>query len=108
MPNPISPQQNSQMSAEDAKASLGIATMLMQQLMPKASPEATDSPQNAETPQTPQNTPTDEMTPRIEDLEGRFDKLEKEVKQSIKEEIGGIKEMIKKSLENGDEKEQTE
>mgnify|MGYP001586939415 FL=1 len=106
MPNPISPQQNSQtpnsqnneLTVEEAKAAMGISTALMQQLMPKAPQEATESPTNAETPETPQDTQEDKITPRIEDLEGKFGELEKEVKKTIKEEIGGIKELIKEAL----------
>lgn len=104
-----SKQNIQEMSAEDAKASMGIATMLMQQLMPKAPQEGTEAPTNAETPETPQDTQEDKITPRIEDLEGKFGELEKEVKKTIKEEISGIKEMIKEALsEDADKKEQTE
>ena len=102
-------QQNQDMSVEDAKASMGIATALMQQIMPKAQPEGqqegTESSTNAEKPEMGQDTQEDKITPRIEDLEGRFGELEKEVKKTIKEEISGIKDMIKKALQDGEQEE---
>lgn len=63
-----SQQQNSEMSPEDAKASLGIATMLQSQLMPQ---EETTSP--AEEPGTQeQPEQQEEVKTQIEGLETRL------------------------------------
>lgn len=79
--NPQNSQE--QMTPEDAKASLGIATHLQSQLMPQ--PQATQTPEPAPQPPTNQETPTDTAN-QMQGLESR-----------IMDEIGALKEEIKKA-----------
>ena len=108
----INSQNSQEMDAESAKASMGISTRLLDQLMhqnaSQAPPEALVS--SLEAPGTPEKLEPQEdmMTPRMEALEGKFGELEKEVKKTIKDEIGTLKETIQKALTEEDvEKEQT-
>lgn len=104
----ITPQQNSQeqMTPEDAKASMGIATFLMDNLMPKAEQPPTEAPsepqQAPSEPETPETTP-DTPDPDFEALKAEFDsklqEMEKSTKDTIRAEIGGIKDMIKEALQ---------
>lgn len=95
--------QPDEITPEDAKASMGIATFLQDQMMPQA-PE--EQPQNGS--QSPEMAPEQPQQPQVDpeaitaEVEG---KVMKEVKSLIKEEIGGIKDMLKEAL---DEEENTD
>lgn len=88
----------SNMTPEDAKASLGIATMLQSKLLPQDASIATESDIEQEQPQ-------EDLTSRIDVLETQFQEFQKATQQMIKDEIGGIKDMIKESLQEDDKEE---
>lgn len=103
------PDQNSQpqMNADDAKASLGIATALQQQLMPQAPQDAaqTSEPNGqspAPEPPTNQTTPEDTQA-QMEGLESRImdelGTLRDEVKQVAGKDTGKELEDIKKQIQ---------
>lgn len=96
--------EDMQMNPDDAKASLGIATALQDQLMPQIPQEVQkeEIPQEQAENQQPQE---DIITPRMEELEGKFTDLEKEIKALIKDEISGMKDMIKEALSEDDKTE---
>ena len=89
----------SQMTPDEAKASLGMATALQDQLL-----TLHGNTQSSETPEMPveqdqnQEQPTDTITPRIDELENKFVEFEKEIKKSIKNEINGIKTMVEQAI----------
>ena len=94
------PNSQADMTPEDAKASLGIATYLQGMLMPQEpieGEETQEMPQGEEQEQEPQIDPE----ALKEEISGA---LMKDVKKMIKEEIGGIKDMLKEALKD-DEKE---
>ena len=95
--------QNSQeMTPEEAKSSLGVANMLMEQLMPQKQMEM-----EAESDQTQETAPGQEQmeqpneTPPI-DSEGLKNEIMVEVgktiEESIQKEMGGLRDMIKQAL----------
>ena len=100
----MEPQQTQQndMTPEEAKASLGIATYLQQQMLPQGVP--IDGDKTAEmAPDSDLTLETEEdLTPRIDDLESQFKDFQKEVKKMIKDEIGGIRQDIKDALQEDD------
>lgn len=88
------PQQN-QMSPEDAKAIMGTATHLQSFLLPpKVDPQGTP-------PQAPQQDPDAQ---KIDALQQEFQDFKKQVGSSIKEEMGGIKDLIKQALKEDEPK----
>lgn len=82
-------QMQTDMTAEEAKASLGVATFLQEQLIPKAQEQA---------PMEEQQAPQDDVTPRIDELETKIGDLEKSVQETIQKEMGGLKDLIKEAL----------
>ena|SRR3990167_2227820 len=91
---------NSQnLTPDEAKASLGIATWLQDKLIPKVS-EASQTPENAPTDKETPETGEDTITPRIDDLEGKFDELKETVEKTVKDGINELKQEIKDALEN--------
>lgn len=100
----MEPQENQQdlspeMTPEEAKASLGIATMLQQQHLDSQMP-----PESSEGAENTQSGEKQQIDPEAlkEEISGD---LMKEVKKMIKEEIGGIKDMIKEALKEDGNKE---
>ena len=101
------PQDNLQVNSQEPQdnpdetaAVLSFATHLSEQLLPK-------SPQTQETGATSDLEQRDEITVKEEkpevDIEAKLKDLRKELKATIKEEISGIKEIIKESLAEDDE-----
>ncbi len=89
--------QNTQvdMTPEEAKASLGIATYLQQQMLPQGVPiDPSESPEMGEGGDLELET---EEVPE-EDIKGEFEAFKKETQKMIKDEIGSIKEMIKSAI----------
>lgn len=95
----ISQPTNQELTPDEAKAALGTATYLQEQLIPRQTQE--NAPQNA------QNGEMDETgeDEKYADLEARIGEVEKSTRTAIKEEIGGIKDMIKQLLEEEKEDE---
>ena len=97
-------QQNMQeMTADEAKASLGIATALQDKLMPQAPQEAQDTPGGEQKTQ-------DEMAAHKQETQGAIDAIKKDLEQKItdheqrttgviKQEVQNIKDMIQQLLE---------
>lgn len=105
-------QDPSQMSPEDAKASLGMANMLMQQIMPQQPqqpPEASQTQESApgqEQPQeatkeTPKESAKQEKDP-MKEMELMFttklDEIRQELKKDNQREIDTLKETITQAL----------
>lgn len=99
--------QNTQidLSPDEAKASLGVATHLMDQLMPREQQQPESSQEQAQNEQ-PTQSQEDTVTPRVDELEGKFGDLEKEVKKTIKDELGGIKDMIQELIKEDNGKQE--
>lgn len=101
--NPDQMQESNpqEMSPEEAKAGLGLATRLNEQMLVAQAPQP--EPQ-AETPQEKEVQPDDS---KFTDLEGKMDDkmeiLRTELKDTIKAEIGSIKDEIKNALANEQE-----
>lgn len=88
-----------QMSADQSKASLGIATHLQSMLLPQVS-QTQENAQGQE-----QTAPTqDETSQKIDELAGQFNDFKKEVNSTIKDQIGQVKDMVQEALIS-DEKE---
>lgn len=86
--NPNENQVNpNELSPDEAKASLGIATRLSEQFF------------------NPKQEKPKETTPMEENPEDLKKDIMQDVKSLIKEEIGGIKEMLKEALKDDSEKE---
>lgn len=100
--NPNESQVNNpQMNADTAAASLAFATQLQEQMMPNMTMEASQTPETA--PEQDLEMETQETAPV--DPEAIKSEILKDVKKMIKDEIGGIKDMIKSALkEDGEEK----
>lgn len=98
---PIPEQSQMKMSPDEAAASLGFATNLMSQMMPKA-PEGQQPQEMAPEQDDMRGMEEDTITPRMDEMEAKFEELEKGVKQTIKEEIGQIKELVQSALEEDD------
>lgn len=95
---PQNTQVNNDMTPEEAKASLGIATYLQEQMLAQMNPqmaqEGSNSLENA--PQEDLSLDTEESPE--EDMKAEFEAFKKETKKMIKDEIGGIKDMLKEVL----------
>ena len=92
--NPEETQLNQEeMTAEESKAALGLATTLTEQML------MSQAQQNAPIEEAPEKELELEVeeTPEV-DPEALKSDLMKDVKKLIKEEIGGIKEMLKEAL----------
>lgn len=98
--------QQTQLTPEEAKASLGIATFLQDSLMPKGSVDGSTSIQNGTgQEQTPQNEPTapqEDIGAKMADMElnmnKKLDEIRQEMKTDNQREIDGIKQTIKDAL----------
>jgi len=88
-----------QMTPEEAKASLGIATYLQDQMMPQAPQEQEMGQEEGQEMEQPEDT----ITPRIDELDAKFSEFQKEIKSMIKDEIGGLTKEIKDALDDGKE-----
>ena len=106
-------QDPMQLTPEDAKASLGISNMLIKQMMTQQAQEQGQMPQ--EQPMNPQQTqesapqqeepqePDKEAVEPEKDLTREFDEFKGEIKGMIETELGGIREMIKDALSDGED-----
>jgi hypothetical protein len=84
-----------EMTAEESKAALGLATTLTEQML------MSQAQQNGTMPsEEPQEAPEQELEMEAENIDPEALKsdLMKDVKKLIKEEIGGIKDMLKEAL----------
>lgn len=114
------PTNQAQMTPNEAKASLGVATQLMGNLMPQASQEqSVEAPRTEEesretTPeQKPQDNPQeekgDDVGSKITEFElnitKQLNEMRKEIKDDQLREIGSIKEDIKQALLDEDNEE---
>lgn len=108
---PQAPQQNNEMSPEDAKASMGIATALQDQLMPQGQP--TDGSMGGETAPEPQGNVEEKQdtTAQIQGLESRvldeIRTLREEFKQADSKnnssELSDLKKQIEEVLAQNDQ-----
>lgn len=95
------PQENSQMSPQEAKASLGVATNLQDQLLGPKQPQNTESASK-----TSKEPPKDEkgIEAKVElDLSKKFDELAKEIKDNQKTEMENIRLTIQQALADEDD-----
>lgn len=108
-------QEQSQLTADEAKASLGIATNLQNQLLeynhPQEAPQTQESaPQEAETPKE-EKAPTEEKDP-MKEMELMFttklDEIRQELKKDNQREIDQLKETITSALAEEDTNEPNE
>lgn len=95
------------MSMEESKAALGNATYLQEQLLMQQNAGMGEDIAT-EAPIEPQEAPTEDLDVETEeepeeDMKAEFDDFKKEVKKMVKEEIGGIKEMINSALKDEEE-----
>ena len=98
----MSPQSQaiqSNMTPEDAKASLGIATHLQDQLMPQQAPQEPTSPANE--PGASQPAPQQDITAEIQGLETRITDELKTIREEMKTQGDGKAELadLKKQIE---------
>ena len=93
-----------QMTTDEAKASLGIATALQQQMMQQQSPQAPQEQKTVSTGEEPPQTEND----KVSELETKFSEFQKEIKTMIKDEIGGLKEELKNALSEETDESTTE
>lgn len=100
----MQPPQND-MTPDEHAAALGFITTLGSQVM--GAQNATDPTQTPDSAPTGEETPEpqEDLTPRIEGLEGQFNEFKEEIKKDIKDEMEGLKGMIKDALaaDNPDE-----
>ena len=88
------------MTPEEAKASLGIATYLQQQMLHQGVPiDGDNSPEMA--PDSDLELDTEEVPE--DDMKGEFEAFKKETKSMIKDEIASIKDMLKEALKEDEE-----
>lgn len=94
-----------ELTPEEAKASLGLSTRLSEQmLMAQVPKEGVEGSETPETAPGEEETPEQQETPPL-DPEAFKSEIMDEVKSAIKEEIEGLKEMLKGALEEDDEEE---
>ena|SRR3990167_63067 len=94
---------NSQvLTGNEAAASLAFATSLGQQLMPKTPQEAPQSPETApgeaEQPEVVKDTPDPDFEALKAEFDSKLQEMEKSTKDTIRAEIGGLKDEIMKAL----------
>jgi hypothetical protein len=92
-----------ELSPEEAKASLGLSTRLSEQfLMSQAQQNGTEAPQGGET--DPEETEKEPQEDKMMAMEGKMDEkmeiLRTEMKDTIKNEIGSIRDEIKSAIED--------
>ena len=102
-------QEQTQLTPEETKASLGLATrlgdqFLMQQAQQMQEQIAMEAPQEQEMPQGQEMMGEAKQSPEV-DTEGLKTEIMKEVKSAIKEELGDLKDMIKSALKDDDKEE---
>lgn len=89
------------LTSDESAAALGFITTLSQHAMgmgQDASQSSETAPEQAQQPEPPKD-----LTPEIEDLKTQLNDLKVEVAKSIKEEIGGIKDMIASALNDNEQ-----
>jgi len=111
MPQEIQQLNNqTELTPDEAAASLGLATKLSEQLLPKRSQtQEKGSPSDLE--QKGEEIPAKEEKVDLEannkemekTMDTKLDEFRKEIKETIKEEISGIKDSIKEALEEDEE-----
>lgn len=102
-------QQNiqSNITPNDAAASLAYATTLSDQLLKQGNQPQDQGHQPQPAQESPQQAPEpqeDNVTPRIDGLEKKFTEFEDKVKNEIKDQIDGLKTMIKETLMSDEQK----
>ena len=94
-------QMQEELSPEEAKASLGLATRLGEGMLMMEAPQmAENGEEGTETGQTEEM--PEEETP---DIKEELESMREELKAMIEEEVGGIREDIKEALQTTDEEE---
>lgn len=104
-------QVSPQMTDDQHAAMLGFITTISEQLHNAQNPQQTGQPQGQQPPQTQTDLnqqPTSQAQPPQPDPNaGRIDKIEQditslrdEMKKTIHEEVGGIRELVKEALNN--------
>lgn len=93
----MNPEQSQDLTAEEAKASLGMATFLQDQLMPQQAPEAQQTQEmGQEQPEQPQN--EQQADPRLDQLEGQFMQFKEDINQTINDRFTQLSDQIKQAL----------
>lgn len=87
--NNTSQADSQEMTPEEAKASMGIATMLQQQLMPQAPMEGQETQESA---------PGQEQAPETDNQPEEPEEANNEELEEIKDEISALREEIKQAL----------
>ena len=90
--------QNVDMSPDESKAFLGLATRLSEGLMPKAPQTQETGATSEETLQPEVDTTKEDNEARFKDLESKIESFKEEVKEMIKDEVSGIKDAIQEAL----------
>ncbi len=107
MENTQAPQQHPPMTPDRMKASMGIATMLQEQLLPKKDPQSpTNAPQTGQTPAQPTQPVQSAQSAQADDESGQLAKLTQEVaglkaeiqKGAVNKEIMDIKQELAQLL----------
>ena len=91
------------MTPEEAKASLGHSTALVERLLAMGAPQ---TPQNAQGEDQMMNTSQDaqmQSDPRVDDLMSQFESFKQEVKSNIKTEIDNLRQDIKDAISSDSE-----
>lgn len=95
VPKPVNP-------AEQAKATMGIATMLQNHLLPKAPQKTETAPQQTEPDQGKEDQKLQQMMQMIAE---EFKKQKAETAQMIQDAVGGLKQDIATALQEEDKNE---
>lgn len=107
MDSQAQPTQDMDMTPEEAKASLGIATFLQQQMIPQGVPLEESEPQEMgpETDDTMlEEDPNEDVISEIEDLRKDVDTLKKEKKEDqLDAEIKDIRQQLEELLKDDDQ-----
>jgi hypothetical protein len=85
-----------ELSIEDSKAALGIATRLMQEYLAQNSPQEEEELPQEEVAETEEAEEVEEEPE--EDIDEKLDEFKKEIKDLIKKEVSGIREDIKDAI----------
>lgn len=103
------PQEGGQLSPEEAKASMGIATQLQDQLLAQQNPQPETPQEPQDVPQEQQPDPQEDMLKEIDTLKTQFQEelmqVKKETKDTIKKQIESLRQDIKDALNEEDAKE---
>lgn len=109
MPEQKAQPLEGQLNENDLAALLGYMTTLNQhangqhpdQIAQQEAAQAQNQPESA--PPAPEVAPTPD--PRVDELESQFKALREEVSKTMKDEMGQVKEMVQKALEEDDKNE---